>query len=209
MPAIYVTAAELKSALGVGTLYDSGDVIETCCQTSQDLINEFLDFNSAPVTGASIVSNVATLALSVPARYVIGQTLTVSGCGSTYNGSQVITGVLPGAGITQLLSYPYPVGMGVSFIQFTKVASDDTFHAVIPYGKALGPDTKATTYALTGAIREAALLLAVDIFQARQAPASGGMIDGMTPSPYRMGNNLMGKIRGLLAPYASSGSMVG
>ena len=210
MAATYVTAAELKTALGVGTLFDTGDVIETCCQTSQDLIDTFLDYNSAPVIGASVVSNVATLALSVPVRYVIGQVLTVSGCGSIYNGSQTVTGVLPGAGITQLLSYPYPIGAGTSFVQFAKVNADDTYHAVIPYGKALAPDTKTATYATMGAIREAALMLAVDIFHARQAPASGGAgIDGMIPSPYRMGNNLMGKIRGLLAPYASTSAMVG
>ena len=76
MAATYVTAVELKTNLGVGTLYDATDVIETVCQTAQDLIDQFLDYNSAPVIGASIVSNVATLALSIPTRYVIGQVLT-------------------------------------------------------------------------------------------------------------------------------------
>ena len=210
MAATYVTAAELKTALNVGTLYDTGDVIETICQTSQDLIDTFLDYNSAPVIGASIVSNVATLGLSIPARFVIGQVLTVTGCGSTYNGSQTITGTVPGVGTTQIPVYPYPDGRGISYIQFAKTASDDIYHAVIPYGRVVGPDTKTTTYALTGAVREAALMLAVDIFQARQAPATGGVsIDGFTPSPYRMGNNLYGKIRGLLSPYNSMNSMVG
>ena len=210
MAATYVTASELKTNLGVGTLYDATDVIETVCQTAQDLIDQFLDYNSAPVIGASIVSNVATLALSTPTRYVIGQVLTVSGCGIAYNGTQTVTATLPGAGITQMLSYPYPYGRGVSFVQFAKTASDDTYHAIVPYGKVVGPDTKTTAYANTPAIREAAMMLAVDIYQARQAPATGGMsIDGITSSPYRMGNNLMGKIRGLLAPYASMNSMVG
>ena len=210
MAATYVTASELKTNLGVGTLYDATDVIETVCQTAQDLIDQFLDYNSAPVIGASIVSNVATLALSTPTRYVIGQVLTVSGCGIAYNGAQTVTATLPGAVITQMLSYPYPYGRGVSFVQFAKTASDDTYHAIVPYGKVVGPDTKTTAYANTPAIREAAMMLAVDIYQARQAPATGGMsIDGITPSPYRMGNNLMGKIRGLLAPYASMNSMVG
>ena len=210
MTATYVTATELKANLNIGTLYDSTDVVETTCQTAQDLIDSFLDYNSAPVIGASIVSNVATLALSIPARYVIGQVLTVTGCGSTYNGTQTVTATLPGTGIAQLPYYPYPYGKGISFIQFAKTASDDTYHAVIPYGKVLAPDTKTATYANTPAIREAAMMLAVDIWQARQAPATGGMsIDGVTPSPYRMGNNLMGKIRGLLAPYASMNSVVG
>ena len=36
------------------------------------------------------------------------------------------------------------------------------------------------------------------------APSSGGVsIDGYTPSPYRMGNTLLARVRGLLAPYLS------
>ena len=211
MAATYVTAAELKAALKVGTLYDSGDVVETVCQTSQDLIDSFLNYDSAPVLGVSLSSNVATLTLGIPAHYYVGQVLTVTGCGATYNGSQTVTATNPGAGSTQFPYYPYPLyGMGISFVQFAKTASDDAYHSLVPYGKVVGPDTKTTTYALTPAIREAALMLAVDIWQARQAPATGGMnIDGTIPNPYRMGNNLMGKIRGLLAPYTSMNSMVG
>lgn len=210
MTATYVTAAELKVNLNIGTLYDSTDVVETTCQTAQDLIDSFLDYNSAPVIGASITSNVATLALSIPARYVIGQVLTVSGCGSTYNGSQTVTATIPAAGITQIPVYLYPNARGISYIQFAKTAADDTYHAIVPYGKVVAPDTKTLTYANTPAIREAAMMLAVDIWQARQAPATGGTtIAGVAPSPYRMGNNLMGKIRGLLAPYVSMNSMVG
>jgi hypothetical protein len=53
-------------------------------------------------------------------------------------------------------------------------------------------------------------MLAVDIWQARQVSQTGGVsVDGLTANPYRMGNNLMGKIRGLLAPYTSPSSMVG
>jgi len=33
--------------------------------------------------------------------------------------------------------------------------------------------------------------------------------DGFTSSPYRMGNSMIGKIRGLIAPYMSPNSMVG
>ena len=53
-------------------------------------------------------------------------------------------------------------------------------------------------------------MIAIDIFQSRQAPSSGGVsIDGYTPSPYRMGNTLLARVRGLIAPYLDPRSMVG
>ena len=71
----------------------------------------------------------------------------------------------------------------------------------------------ADTYldpATVPAIQEAALMISIDIWQSRQAPSSGGVsIDGYTPSPYRMGNTLMARVRGLLAPYLDPRSMVG
>jgi hypothetical protein len=43
------------------------------------------------------------------------------------------------------------------------------------------------------------MILAVDIWQARQVSQTGGVsIDGFSPSPYRLGNSMIGKIRGLL-----------
>jgi hypothetical protein len=53
------------------------------------------------------------------------------------------------------------------------------------------------------------MILAVDIYQARQVSQSGGVSVDMGFSPYRMGNSMIGKIRGLIAPYMAPGSMVG
>jgi hypothetical protein len=53
-------------------------------------------------------------------------------------------------------------------------------------------------------------MLAVDIWQARQVSSTGGVSpDGLNFNPYRMGNSMIGKVRGLLAPYMSPNSMVG
>ena len=62
MTATYVTAAELRTNLGIGTLYPEA-MIEEICQTAEDLCNTFLWYDTAPVTSARIVSNVATLSL--------------------------------------------------------------------------------------------------------------------------------------------------
>ncbi len=42
-------------------------------------------------------------------------------------------------------------------------------------------------------------MVAVDIWQARQASNAGGISPDFQPSPYRMGNTLMARVRGLLA----------
>jgi hypothetical protein len=216
VPATYVTEAELRANLGIENLYSS-DIVETCCQAAQDLLNQYLWFDSASVVATSLQSNVATVMIANPAIFSIGQSVTLSGCGSTFNGAYTITGTLPWSSNSTLsipsiawstFAFNYP--NGYSFIQFAKTAANANFTRVLPYGSAVGVDTKTNTYANTPSIREAAMILAVDIFQARQVSQTGGVsIDGFSPSPYRMGNSMIGKIRGLIAGYTNPNTMVG
>jgi hypothetical protein len=216
MPATYVTEAELRSNLGIGSLYSSATV-EEVCQTAQDLLNQYLWFNDAPVVAAGLQNNVATLVLANPGIFVKGQSVAIEGCGSTYGGNHVITGTIPGITIPVSIStafwsfftnYSFP--NGYSFIQFAKVHADDPFHKILPYGKASGQDTKEDDYSAIPAIREAAMILAVDIFQARQVSQTGGVgMDGISASPYRMGYQMINRIRGLIQPYAAPASLVG
>ena len=216
MPATYVTEAELRANLGIENLYSS-NTVEEVCQTAQDLINQFLWFDSAPIVGASLQDNIVTLMVANPAIFSTGQIVTVSGCGATFNGSYTITGTIPWtAGTTTQLpsiafnNYAFNWPNGYSFIQYAKTASNVNFFRVLPYGSAVGADLKTSTYATTPAIREASMILAVDIWQARQVSQTGGVsIDGFSPSPYRMGNSMIGKIRGLIAGYMSPNAMVG
>jgi len=216
MAATYVTANELKINLGIGTLFDSTDVVETVCQTAQDLLNQFLWFNAYPVTGLAISNNVGYAVISVPIGFVTGQTITLSNCGSTYNGSRTISATWPWTnGTGSFPTFPFfPWTMfnfptGYQLLQFNLTAANDNYHLVVPYGSASAVDTKDTTYATTPAIREAAMMLAVDIFQARQQSSIGGVSPDFAPSPYRMGNTLMARVRGLISPYVSPRSMVG
>lgn len=216
MAATYVTQQELRDNLGIQSLYADATV-EECCQSAQDQINSFLWFDDAPVVGVSLTNNVATVMLSNPGIFTATQTVTISGSGATFNGSYTITGTRPFSGsATNFLPYlaftynTYQYPNGFSFIQYSKTAADVAFRRVLPYGSASGADTKTATYATTASVREAAMILAVDIWQARQVSQSGGVsIDGFSPSPYRMGNSMIGKIRGLLAPYLSPNSMIG
>jgi len=216
MAAAMVTMAELRSNLGIGTLY-SDATVEECCQSAEDLIQGYLWHNDAPVVASSISSNVATLVLSNPGIFTTGQSITVSNCGATYNGTYTLTGSFPGTTVPAsigtmfwstyaLSSYPN----GYSFIQYAKTAADENFHFIKPYGRALGPEHKAQAYTATPAIREAAMIVAVDIWQARQVSQTGGVgMDGISASPYRMGYQLINRVRGLIQPYSSPNSLVG
>jgi hypothetical protein len=207
---------ELRTNLGIGTLYTDATV-EECCQSAEDLIQGYLWHNDAPVVGSSISNNVATLVLANPGIFVTGQSIVVSNCGSTYNGTYTLTGSFPGTTVPASIgtafwstyafsSYPN----GYSIIQYAKVSADDPFHFIKPYGRALGPEHKAQAYTATPAIREAAMIVAVDIWQSRQVSQTGGVgMDGITASPYRMGYQLINRVRGLIQPYSSPNSLVG
>ena len=72
MAATYVTVAELRANLGIGSLY-ADNTVEECCQAAQDQINSFLWFDSAAVVGTALVSNVATVMLANPGIFTTSQ----------------------------------------------------------------------------------------------------------------------------------------
>jgi hypothetical protein len=216
MAATYVTVAELRANLGIGSLY-SDSTVEECAQSAEDLLNQYLWFNTAPVVGTSLQDNVATLMLANPNAFAATQSIVVSGCGATFNGTHTITGTIPPtSGTTSLIPvFMYNYGQvnfpnGYSFVQYAKTAANQTFHKVLPYGVATGPDHKTQSYATTPAIREAAMILATQIWQARQTQQTGSVgMDGISASPYKMGYQLINLVRGLIQPYAAPASLVG
>lgn len=192
MAAQYITQLELRGLLGIVgiTLYLDATV-EEVCQATDDILNKYLWFNTAPIAATALSANVATITTPTPHGFVTGQTVVISAAGTTFNGSKVITDY-------QTFTFNY-----------AKTASDQITNLVKPYGLVTGPNN-ATAYASVPAVREAAAALATTIWQARQAPgASVTTIDGFIASPYQLGNTLIAKVRGLLAPYLSPNSMVG
>lgn len=218
MAATYVTAAELRSNLGIGSLYDNA-VVEEVCQTAENLIKKQLWFNSFPAVSAAIYNGSAYVVMSAYPSYVYGQTVTIAGCGTKYNGTYTITGTYPwtnGSGTLPYFNtfpynnYNYP--RGYSIIQYTPAGSpaNDPWHQILPFGKVTGEQFgDALDYATVPEIREASMMVAVDVWQARQQSNAGGVSPDFTPSPYRMGNSLLSRVRGLIAPHLSPRGMVG
>jgi hypothetical protein len=188
----YTTVAELRTALGVGTLYADATLQEVC-DAADNVLIPFLWKNDQYIVAHGNQGTVGTLYFDAPIRdtFYIGQQVTISGAGTKYNGTKTITGV-----------------GDYSFTITTNHTTDNPYHTINPYGVAAAETY--TDYSTVPAIQEASLMIAIDIWQSRQAPSSGGVtVDGYAPSPYRMGNTLLARVRGLLAPYLSPGSMVG
>ena len=188
------TVAELRTALGVGTLYADATLQEVC-DAADNVLLPFLWTNTTPIIGHS---NTASTGTSYFDEYVqdvfyVGQTIVITGCGSKHNGNKTLTAV------------------GERSVTYAITGNNNTvtpFHPINPYGVASAETY--TDYTAIPAIQEAALMISIDIWQSRQAPSSGGVtIDGYAPSPYRMGNTLLARVRGLLAPYLDPRSMVG
>ncbi len=188
------TVAELRTALGIGTLYTDA-VLQSVCDAADNVMLPFLWTNTTPIIGHS---NTATTGTSYFNDYVqdvfyVGQVLSITGCGSKHNGNKTVTGV------------------GEKSVTYAITGNNNTpatFHPINPYGTAAA-DTYVD-YTTIPAIQEASLMVSVAIWQARQAPTGQGVsIDGYAPSPYTMSNQLMARVRGLLAPYLSPNSMVG
>ena len=185
------TIAELRTALGIGTLY-SDAVLTEVVDAADNVLLPFLWKNNQSIIAHSSADTVGTLYFDIPIMdvFYVGQTVVISNAGSRYNGSKTITAV-----------------NNYSFDITITAGNNNPYHAIAPYGTAAAETY--TDYTTVPAIQEAALMISIDIWQSRQAPSSGGVsIDGYTPSPYRMGNTLLARVRGLLAPYLDPRSMV-
>lgn len=187
------TVADLRNTLGVGTLYSDSELQDVCDATDSALI-PLLWANKNYNIGHSNTTTTGTLYFqdSVIGTYYVGQTVNISGNGSKHNGNKTITGV-------DTYSITYAV---------TGSPTAAPYHPVLPFG-IVSADTYVD-WTTDAAIIQAALMIAVDIWQARQVTSSGGSaIDMVSPSPWRMGNGLMGKVRGLIAHALDPKMMVG
>ena len=190
----YTTVAELRSALGVGTLYADA-TLQSVCDAADNVLIPFLWANTTPVIGHSNTTNTGTSYFqdNVQDVFYVGQSLVFTGCGSKHNGSKTLTAV-----------GEYSVTYAIT--GNNNVAAP--YHPINPYGTAAAETY--TDYSTVPAIQEASLMIAIAIWQARQAPSGQGMtVDGYAPSPFTMSNTLVARVRGLLAPYLAPGSMVG
>jgi len=180
---------EFRTVLGVGTLYPDS-TLQQIADAAEELIDGLLDYNRSSITAAKIQFNVATFWTADDHSFYPGGSVVVSGTDATFNGTYTIT----------TCTYRW--------FQVAKVAADTETIKYKPYGTVI-LGTQSQIYDSIPSVREAALAVAVEIFQQRTAP--GGTIQAIdfTPGPHRLGQALLSRVRGLLAPYMDMGGMVG
>lgn len=188
------TVAELRSALGVGTLYTDA-VLQSVCDASDNVMLPFIWANTTPLIAHSNTTNTGTSYFDeiVSDVFYVGQTVVITGAGSKHNGSKTITEV-----------GEYEITYAISGNNNTATVR----HPVNPYGL-----VTAETYldpATIPAIQEASLMVTIAIWQARQSPSGQSItVDGFQASPFTMSSTLVARVRGLLAPYLDPRSQVG
>jgi len=188
------TVAELRSALGVGTLYADA-TLQSVCDAADNVLLPFIWANTTSITGHSNTANTGTSYFdeNVQETFYIGETVVISGSGSKHNGNKTITEV------------------GEKTITYAISGNNNAvtpFHPINPYGK-----VSAETYldpASVPAIQEASLMVCISIWTSRQTNTGNGMNpDGSIGNMYAMSSQLIARVRGLLAPYLDPRSMVG
>lgn len=193
MPATYVTLSELRSNLGIGTLY-ADSVVEEVCQAAENILKEKLWFNEQTVVAISAEGTTGRIYIAENIQqFVVGDVVTIENVRQHYNGSKTITAVK---------------NNGEHYLEFVNAQiTTREKHSIAPYGRVFG--STSIDYATLPQVREAAMMIAVDIWQARTVSQTGGVSPDFTPAPYKMGNSLTSRIRGLIADYLHPGGLVG
>ena len=190
MPATYVTEAELRANLQLGTLYLTATV-EEVCQAAENVIKSYLWFNDYNVIARECTTTLATIYTDEIHDIQIGQIVTVENVAAHYNGGNK----------TVTAKTDYSISYVISHV------SAETKRNVRPYGTVAAPTN--VDYATIPEINLATLMVATEIWQAKQAANGGALDPNFQPSPFKMGSTMIAKVRGLIANHLAPNGLIG
>jgi hypothetical protein len=211
--ATIVTAAELRSVLGVSSSLYNDAYLKDVIDTAEAVILPMLTKYSSPIDVVSLTDNIATYSVLGDNNFSEGQSVVITGVGSPFNGTFTI---LESSRYDQdvfiiksnsriFLNGDYREFDGYFTVAIT--SADVIERKVIPSG--LATLSGASTYVGVAAVESAVLAVSVEVFQSRIAP--GGQIEGIDftqVSPYRLGRSLFNRVSGLLGAYIDVETMV-
>jgi hypothetical protein len=185
------TVAEMKSVLGIGSLYPDATIQEVA-DAADAVLLPMLWANTNFAVAHSNVGTVGTLYFdtNIMNEYYVGQTINVEGAGAKFNGNKTVLSV-----------------SDRSITVTTSHLSDTPKHPINPF--ALIKSETYQDWADDKAVQQAALMISVEIWQARTTTLNGANTVDFQPSPYRMSAQLLAKVRGLIAHALDPRSMVG
>jgi hypothetical protein len=182
MPSI-VTAAQLRSVLGVSSTLYNDAYLNEIINTSEAVILPMLVANTSAITQYKLTNNVAFYYTAREHHFVAGQSIVVAGIPAPF-----------AATVTVVKTEPYYFTAAIT-------NANVTLRDLIPSGTAtLSGYSAAEIYAGNDAIESAILAVSVEVFQSRVA--AGGQIEGVdfASTPYRMGRSLTNRVSTLLTP---------
>jgi hypothetical protein len=211
--ATIVTAAELRSVLGVSSSLYNDAYLTDVIDTAEAVILPMLTRYSSPIDRVSLTDNIATYSVLGDNNFNEGQSVVITGVGSPFNGTFTIlesSQYDQDAFIIKSNSRVFLNGDYREFDGYFTVAITNANiieRNVIPSG--LATLSGASTYVGVAAVESAVLAVSVEVFQSRIAP--GGQIEGIDftqVSPYRLGRSLFNRVSGLLGAYIDVETMV-
>jgi hypothetical protein len=188
-----ITLSELKSVLGIGDIY-ADSIVQAVADSAENIILSYLIFDDVSIVGASLTNNVARFYCH-DNTFVVGQALTVTGCGSPFNGSRTVTKV----GYDEY---------NVTYFEAAVTNADITKRQIIPNGRAV-LTSQAALYDSTPEVREAALAVACDIWITRTGTLGQQGVDFQSPAPYRLGRSMLTRVSGLLGKHLDTRGYLG
>ena len=192
-----VTRSELTTTLNIGTLYPN-EVLDQVIDSAENTVLSLLQRKQVRIVeGCCEVAGppaILRFRTNVPHPFRVDDVVLVSGINTGSFGP--IEGTVTEVEESNLR------------VAFTIIVPTFDPTVFVPAGF-MTDKPSAAYYDTVPEVREAALAVAVDIFQSRVAP--GGQIQAVdfTPGPYRLGRSLFTRVSGLLARWTDTSSLVG
>jgi len=183
----YITLDELKTALGVGDLYPD-DQLNNIISVATNVLKPLLDDSTVGISNTYVDSGKIFFYTIRRHSFNVGDSVAVSG--TNYNATYTVT---DRTGFT-----------------FT-AATTSTESARTRFYKPMATATSSTNYTYSDVpeVRSAALMIAMDVFNAQTVP--GGQAQGVDfqPGPYMMGRSLATRVSGLISRLRDPNGMIG
>jgi hypothetical protein len=188
-----ITLSELKAVLGIGDIYADA-IVQAVADSAENIILSYLIFDDAAIKAVSLTANVATF-YCYENSYVSGQALTVTGCGSPFNGSRTV-----------IDSY---TGPGEPYFTAAITNADIIRRNIVPSGRAVLTSQVALYDSGYPEVKEAAMAVACDIWITRTGTLGQQGVDFQSPAPYRLGRSMLTRVSGLLGKHLDTRGYLG
>lgn len=179
---------ELKDVLGIGNIYPDAE-LQVIADAAENIILSYLVFNNSAITNVELKDNVATFYTLGKHDFVVGDALTVTGCGSTFNGSRTVT---------EKTNFTFKAAITHADVDKTPLK---------PVGQAV-LTSQAALYDATPEIRLAAIITAEDLWLTYRGTIGQQGVD-FQPAPYRLSRGAITRISVLLVQHLNTEALIG